>query len=223
MNAQPDLAALLCSRLCHDLVSPVAAFGNGLELLEHENDPAMRDSCTQLLAQSARAAADKLTFFRYAFGAAGSSVQEMPVAEMRELITALAAGGREVALDWGIAAETLPGPAAKLLLNMAAIGLDTLVRGGVLAIAAERRGSEVEIAIRAEGGRIAMDRDIGRALDGTLPPHQLSARTAPAALVRQLAETHGGAVQQAQGDGVLVMGATIGASAQTHVDDWTDD
>ncbi|WP_347303301.1 histidine phosphotransferase family protein [Croceibacterium sp. TMG7-5b_MA50] len=211
MDAEPDLAALLASRLCHDLVSPVAAFGNGLELLETEHEPAMRESCVALLRQSAEASAAKLGFFRYAFGAAGA-VQEMPAAELYGLITALAATGRPVQVEWAVAADTLPGAAAKLLLNMAGIGLDALARGGVLAVAAERQGATVEIAVRAEGARVTLDRDVARVLDGTLPPHQLSSRTAQAALVRQLAEAGGGNVQHAQDDGVLVLGAMIGGS-----------
>ena len=66
-----DLAALLCSKLCHDLLSPVGAINNGLELLEDETDPEMRDRCLDLLADSARVSADKLKYFLLAFGAAG--------------------------------------------------------------------------------------------------------------------------------------------------------
>ena len=70
MNAT-DLASLLCSRLCHDLLSPVGALNNGLELMADEQDPAMRERCLELLNESARASANKLKFFRLAFGAAG--------------------------------------------------------------------------------------------------------------------------------------------------------
>ena len=63
-----DLASLLCSRLCHDLMSPVGALNNGIELLADETDPDMREKCLELLADSARATANKLKFFRLAFG-----------------------------------------------------------------------------------------------------------------------------------------------------------
>src|SRR4028119_953582 len=66
-----DLSSLLCSRLCHDLMSPVGALNNGIELLADEQDPDMREKCLDLLADSARASANKLKFFRLAFGAAG--------------------------------------------------------------------------------------------------------------------------------------------------------
>src|SRR6185312_9911541 len=67
-----DLASLLCSRLCHDLMSPVGALNNGIELLADETDPDMREKCLELLGDSARATANKLKFFRLAFGAGGA-------------------------------------------------------------------------------------------------------------------------------------------------------
>ena len=66
-----DLAALLCSRVCHDVISPVGAIVNGLEVLEDENDPAMRDFTLDLIRKSARQASARLQFARLAFGAAG--------------------------------------------------------------------------------------------------------------------------------------------------------
>ena len=67
MNAI-ELASLMCSRLCHDLMSPVGALNNGIELLVDEQDPEMREKCLELLAESAKASANKLKFFRLAFG-----------------------------------------------------------------------------------------------------------------------------------------------------------
>ena len=75
-----DLASLLCSRLCHDLLSPVGALSNGLELLSSEDDPEMRDRCVELLEQSATISTNKLKFFRLAFGAAGGFGERVEVA-----------------------------------------------------------------------------------------------------------------------------------------------
>src|SRR3546814_7235729 len=66
-----DFASLLCARLCHDLISPVGSLYNGVELLADESDLEMRARCMELLADSARQTANKLKFFRLAFGAAG--------------------------------------------------------------------------------------------------------------------------------------------------------
>ena len=84
-----DIASLLCSRLCHDLMSPVGALSNGIELLEDESDPGMRDKCLELLSESARATANKLKFFRLAFGAGGGFGDEIDTREARTAVEGL--------------------------------------------------------------------------------------------------------------------------------------
>lgn len=203
-----EFAGLLCARLCHDLMNPVGALSNGLELLADEEDPRMRKRCFDLLEQSARISADKLRFFRLAFGTAGSD-ELLPVAEVRGLVEALAGNAQRVTFTWAIVADALPGPAVKVLLNLALIGIDALVRGGMLEIGAELGGDASEIVVRAAGSRIAFDPAIGRALDGTLAEEELSSRTAPAAMVRELATGLGGAIQFALSEEALVMGAEL--------------
>jgi histidine phosphotransferase ChpT len=209
-----ELASLLCSRLCHDMLSPVGALSNGLELLADERDPEMRKRCFELLEQSARISADKLKFFRLAFGAAGGFGEMVPVEEARALIDALVGNNGRIEVNWALASDSLPKPALKTLLNLALIAIEALVRGGTLDIGAEFRsddelGSASEIVVRAAGARIAFDPDIGRALDGSLPERDLSSRTAPAAMLRELAASLGGGVQYALTDDALVMGAVL--------------
>ncbi|WP_068076206.1 histidine phosphotransferase family protein [Novosphingobium lentum] len=204
-----DLASLLCSRLCHDMLSPVGALSNGLELLAEEKDPEMRKRCFELLEQSARISADKLKFFRLAFGAAGGFGDMVPVAEPRALVDALVGNARRIEVNWSLGCDSLPKPAVKTLLNLALIGIESLVRGGTLDIAAEQRSGASEIAIRAAGPRIAFDPTIGAALDGSLPVEELSSRTAAAAMVHQLASSLGGGIQFAVTADALVMGAVL--------------
>ena len=213
-TATLDLASLLASRLCHDMLSPVGALSNGLELLREEKDPEMRKRCFELLEQSAKASADKLKFFRLAFGAAGGFGEMVAVAEARELITALIGDSGRIELTWAVAGESLPKAAVKTLLNLAAIGIEALVRGGTLGVGGELRpnasgGASSEIVIRATGNRIAFDENIGRALDGSLPAAELSSRTAPAAMLHRLAASTGGGLQWHLGEDALVMGAVL--------------
>jgi histidine phosphotransferase ChpT len=191
------------------MLSPVGALSNGLELLRDERDSEMRRRCMEVLEQSARISADKLKFFRLAYGAAGGFGDTVPSEEPRELVAALVGGNGRVALDWAVANEILPKAAVKVLLNLAAIGLDALPRGGELQVGAEQRDGATEIAVRAAGAKIAFDPAIGHALDGTLPDDQLSGRTAPAHLIRLIAEESGGGLQYALTDGALVMGAVL--------------
>lgn len=204
-----DLAALLCSRLCHDLLSPVGAMTNGLELLAEEKDPEMRKRCMELLEQSAKTSADKLKFFRLAFGAAGGFGSKVAIEEPKALIDALVAGNERITIQWALGVDALPKAAVKVLLNLAHIGIDALIRGGTLDIGVESRSGASEIVVRASGARIAFDGDVGRALDGTLPVADLSSRTAPAWMLYELAQQQGGGLQFALSDEALVMGAVL--------------
>lgn len=204
-----ELASLLCSRLCHDMLSPVGALSNGLELLADEKDPEMRKRCFELLEQSARISADKLKFFRLAFGAAGGFGEMVPVHEARAVIDALVGNNGRIEVQWALSGDSLPKPAVKTLLNLALIGIEALVRGGTLDIGAELREGASEIVVRATGPRIAFDPVVGKALDGSLPAAELSSKTAPAAMIQQLAASLGGGLQFALGEDALVMGAVL--------------
>jgi histidine phosphotransferase ChpT len=205
-----DLASLLCSRLCHDLMSPVGALNNGIELLADEQDPDMRDRCLDLLSESARTTANKLKFFRLAFGAAGGFGDEVATREARTALEGILGGDRRIELDWMVADDKLSKGATKLLLNLALIAADALVRGGRLDIGVEKAGG-VEIAIRAEGPRIALDDSIRETLLNGAEA-AVEARTAGALLAHSLASGAGGEIQlNRPSDEVLVIGAALPA------------
>ena len=204
-----DLAAMLCSRLCHDMLSPVGALNNGLELLAMEDDQEMRKSVIALLEQSATTSTNKLKFFRLAFGAAGGFGDRVDVTEPKALINALAQDKNNVEINWAIESGNLAKPAVKVLLNFAQIALDALVRGGTLDIGAEVRQGNCEIVVRGTGPRIGFDESIGKALDGSLDRAQISSRTAAAHMIRLLAEQSGGGLQYARTDETLVLGAIL--------------
>jgi histidine phosphotransferase ChpT len=200
-----DFASLLCSRLCHDLLSPVGALNNGIELLTDEHDPEMRARCLDLLAESARASANKLKFFRLAFGAAGGFGDAVDVREAKAAIEGLLGEGR-IKLGWMVTEPALPKTAIKVLLNLALIAGDALVRGGRIDIGAE----DGEIVVRAEGPRLVLDPELRTALLGETDPEALTPRAAAAWLVHKLVAEHGGRIQVSPAeDGVLMFGATL--------------
>lgn len=205
-----DLAALLCSKLCHDLLSPVGAINNGLELLEDETDPEMRDRCMDLLADSARASADKLKYFRLAFGAAGGFGDEVDPAEAKQLVESLVGDQGKITLGWAVQTGSVPKKAIKILLNLALIAREALVRGGQLDVGAEQGDNGVEVVIRAEGPKIALDDGIRAALEGTLPQSELTARTAAAWMSRELSCENGGDLRISPVSGTeLLLGAIV--------------
>ncbi|MBJ7254773.1 MAG: histidine phosphotransferase [Sphingomonadaceae bacterium] len=205
-----DFASLLCSRLCHDLLSPVGAMNNGLELLADEHDPEMRRRCMDLLAESAKAAADKLKFFRLAFGAAGGFGADVDPKEAKLVIAPMVTSSGRTLLDWAVPAQMMPKRALKILLNLVLLANDALVRGGTLSVDAEARSGEQEIVIRASGPKIIMDSAIRDALTGQLDPAAVDSRTAAAWMAYMLAVQGGGMLQLAEPDAEhLVIGALI--------------
>ena len=176
-------------------MSPVGALNNGIELLADEQDTDMRDKCLELLAESARATANKLKFFRLAFGAGGGFGDEIDTHEAQTVLDGVFSAEKRIELGWMVAAEKLPKDAVKLLLNLALLAGDALVRGGRLDVGAESRASQVEMVIRAEGPRILLDPLLRVTLvngnaGGTIEP-----RAAGAWLAHQLAATAGGSIQ----------------------------
>ena len=209
MNAI-DLASLLCSRLCHDLLSPVGALNNGIELLADEQDPEMRERCLELLAESARASANKLKFFRLAFGAAGGFGEEIDTREARTALEGLFGGEKRIELGWMVGQDKLPKDAIKLLLNLALIAGDALVRGGRLDIGAERSDSGLELVIRAEGPRLLLDPNLRETLQRGSAGGSIEPRAAGAWLAYSLAASTGGSIQLSPADQqVLLIGANL--------------
>ena len=209
MNAV-DLASLLCSRLCHDLMSPVGALNNGLELLADEQDPDMREKCLELLGDSARASANKLKFFRLAFGAGGGFGDAIDTGEARLALEGIFGPERRIELGWMVEDDKLPKGAVKLLLNLALLAGDALVRGGRLDVGAERRGDEIELVIRGEGPRVLLDPALRSVIANGADGETIEPRAAGAWLAHALAAEAGGTVRLSDpSEEVLLIGATL--------------
>jgi histidine phosphotransferase ChpT len=205
-----EFASLIASRLCHDLLSPVGAFANGLELLADEKDPEMRARCFELLEQSARTSASKLKFFRLAFGSAGGFGDLVPTDEARSAIQGIIGDNRPITLNWMIDDAPLPKPAVKIILNLAMLLVDALVRGGRLDIGCERREGSIEIALHAEAERILLDKDVERILAHGAADDDMTSRTAPAVLVQAVAAANKGRVMLArETPTTLLVGAVL--------------
>src|SRR6201986_4392655 len=130
---QLELAALLCSRVCHDLISPVGAIVNGLEVLDDNPKPEDRDFALDLIRKSAKTASARLQFCRLAFGAAGSSGAQIDIGDAENM----ARGHLEDAktkIAWNLPRLLLPKNRVKLLLNMLVIAQQTIPRGGTLTV-----------------------------------------------------------------------------------------
>ena len=201
MTIALDLRAveLLCSRLCHDLVSPVGAISNGVELLTEMGPD---DEALALVGQSAQAAATRLKFYRVAYGAAGA---DLPPGELHDLMTALLQD-RHVSLSWAAAAPLPHGAAGrKLALNMMALAVEALPRGGSVHVTSTV--SPTSIAVSADGVGAALPEGAEAALGGTLDVEALTARTVQAYFTGRLAASMGARLTATMEPGRLVLRA----------------
>ncbi len=179
-----DLAALLSSRVCHDVISPVGAITNGLELLEMDDDEAMREEAMKLVRKSARQASAKLQFCRIAFGAAGSAGAHLDLGDAGDKAKAFMEE-EKAKLDWQAARENRPKQQVKLLLNMMLIATAGIPKGGTVTVST----TGDEFSVRASGPDARVPEKIAAVLTGTIEMTELDARLIQPYYARRLAES----------------------------------
>jgi histidine phosphotransferase ChpT len=128
-----DLAALLCSRVCHDLISPVGAIVNGIEVMEEDKDEETKTFALDLIKRSAQQASAKLQFCRLAFGAAGSAGAQIDLGDAEKAARGLFEDNK-ISVVWNLPHQLLVKNRVKLLLNMLLIAVGTISRGGTLTV-----------------------------------------------------------------------------------------
>lgn len=196
---------LLASRICHDLISPIGAVGNGLELLE-EAGPDMSGDALKLSANCVRKASALLEFFRMAYGTAGSDVG-LRWDAAKQLAEGLLEGGKTV-LVWPPlpAGFTAPPMAPKVALNLVLLGTEMLPRGGEIVVALQPAGARVTVSATASGRDARLPEEIASAIGGDAEPAvPLTARTVHAYFTARLGESLGGRLEpSAQPSGVRI-------------------
>ena len=160
-----DFAALLVSRVCHDLVGPLGAVVNGLEVLEEERDAAMRADALKLVSGSAAQALERLQFMRIAFGAAGSAGAELALSDTGRLVEGLF-NGSKIKIEWRSAQVQWPKDWAKLLMNATLLAADCLPRGGSVTVETAAAETAPSFRIVATGPSVRVQEDVQKAVRG---------------------------------------------------------
>ncbi len=145
-----DLAALLCSRVCHDIISPVGAIINGLEVLDEEEGEEMKAFAFDLIRKSARQASAKLQFARLAFGAAGSAGAEMDLGNAAEVARGYMAN-EKAEFSWDPPRALMPKNRVKLVLNLLLLAPSAVPRGGSIKVTMNGAVAAPEFILRCEG------------------------------------------------------------------------
>ena len=199
-----DLAALLCSRVCHDVISPVGAIANGLELFDDpEMDAETKATALDMIRSSARTAGAKLKFCRIAFGAAGSAGSLIDLGEAGEVAKAFV-GDQKVKLEWLAPRENRPKQEVKLLLNMVLLAISGIPRGGVVTVTVEGG----RFAVRAAGDRAKISEPLSEVLLDKADLATLDARLVQPYYAKLLAASAGlSLAMRLDGDDVVVEAA----------------
>ncbi len=198
-----ELAALLCSRVCHDLISPVGAIVNGLEVLDDNPKPEDRDFALELIRKSAKTASARLQFCRLAFGAAGSSGAQIDLGDAQAMSRGHIEDGK-TSITWNLPRILLPKNRVKLLLNMMIIAQQTIPRGGTLTVDPIGEGDSMGFRLTASGLNARLPQNIAQLLSATQPP-AADAHVVQPYYTRLLAQACGLSVKlEPEGEAVIV-------------------
>lgn len=170
------LAALMCSKVCHDLISPIGALSNGIEVLTEDNDPEMHRHAMTLLEASAGQAAAKLKFARLAYGTSGSPGSEIDLREAETAIKELLGGGK-IDIQWDAPAAAFGKDIVKVLVNLAHAACDAIPRGGVLVVSVVADDKGGQVSLTATGSRARLADETRAGLNGDVAIDDLDVRT----------------------------------------------
>lgn len=200
MSKDLRIAALMCSRVCHDLISPVSALNNGIEVLNEDDDPEMRDHALSLIEMSGQQASAKLQFARLAFGASSFAADDLPFTEAQKVLDALLVSGK-LKTNWVDAERTVDKSIIKILMNLSVLAADMIPRGGLLTF--ECAPADGGFVIRAEGDRARLAEAVANALNGTLAEDDLDPRSIQPFVTGVLIEDAGLVLKIAQDEGCI--------------------
>jgi histidine phosphotransferase ChpT len=198
-----ELAALLCSRVCHDLISPAGAIVNGLEVLEEGGDEETKKFALDLIKKSAKTASARLQFCRIAFGAAGSAGAQVDTGDAETMARGFIED-EKTKLTWNVPRALLPKNRVKLLLNMLVIATQTIPRGGTLTVDPVGEGDSMGFRIAASGANARIPQALPALLEGTSENGSVDAHAVQPFYAGLLARACGlGLDLKAEGDAII--------------------
>lgn len=206
-----ELAALLCSRVCHDVISPVGAIVNGLEVLEDENDAGMRDFALDLIRKSSKQASARLQFARLAFGAAGSAGASIDLGDAEQVARGMFQD-EKVSLTWEAPRILLPKNKVKLILNLIVSATNAIPRGGSIAVRVTGDAENVEFVLTAKGPNARIPAHVESLLSGNSESGTIDAHAVQPYYAGMVARAAGmAATFSIEGDAVTIRATSVPA------------
>jgi histidine phosphotransferase ChpT len=184
-----ELAALISSKICHDVIGPVGAIYNGLEILDEDNDPDAKSYALDVIRNVTEQASARLQFARFAFGAAGSAGSMIDLGTAEQITRGFIGQGKH-RLVWRSVPGHMGKDKVKLLLNLIASALTALPRGGEIDVVLGGSMDRPHFLIRCRGTGARPPQYLADFVLGQQPP-QLDAMTIQAYYTWRLAGTAG--------------------------------
>jgi len=206
-----SLAALLCARICHDLISPVGALGTAIEVLDDDSNTDMHEDAMDLVRNSSRQAGAKLRYLRLALGAGGSAPGIIATEEVKSLITGMYAEGK-ASISWKTDLDGLDKNNARILLNLVMLAVQAVPRGGDIVITTEKTSNDAtRLDLAATGLKSRLDPAIEKALAGKSPEDGFDGRTIQPFYTGLMTRELGGALSSNINGETVTFGANIPA------------
>ncbi len=193
------LAAYIASRICHDLISPVASVNSALELMEEPGDGEMKAQAEQLLHNGAEAAAARIQLLRYAFGSAGLSDTAADRHEVRKIVEDFMQSYKP-SVDWAIDTDHFSCGHARVLMNLVIMATASIPRGGVVQLKAENSDGSLTVSAIARGPKARLSAVVQAAIDGSDPEEGWSAQTIQPLFAKMVIDDLGGKMSASSGE-----------------------
>lgn len=203
-----DLASLISSRICHDLISPIGALNTAIEVLDDTESKEMHEDALKLIKLAASEASAKLSYLRIALGTNSTSKDVMNLDKLK-LITENMFNTEKFSFNWDMSEIKLEKSIARILLNILMLAIQSIPRGGKVTIKIEEKYDKLKLVTSANGIKSRLDKQTEDAFKGILPSEEIDGRVIQSFFTGILIDDLNGRIEAFKTDGNVIFNVTI--------------
>ena len=203
-----DLASLISSRICHDLISPIGALNTAIEVLDDTESKEMHEDALKLIKLAASEASAKLSYLRIALGTNSTSKGVMNLDKLK-LITENMFNTEKFSFNWDMGEIKLEKSIARILLNILMLAIQSIPRGGKVTIKIEEKSDKLKLVTSANGIKSRLDKQTEDAFKGILPSEEIDGRVIQSFFTGILIDNLNGRIEAFKTDGNVIFNVTI--------------
>jgi len=203
-----DLASLISSRICHDLISPIGALNTAIEVLDDTESKEMHEDALKLIKLAASEASAKLSYLRIALGTNSTSKGVMNLDKLK-LITENMFNTEKFSFNWDVSEIKLEKSIARILLNILMLAIQSIPRGGKVTIKIEEKYDKLKLVTSANGIKSRLDKQTEDAFKGIIPSEEIDGRVIQSFFTGVLIDDLNGRIEAFKTDGNVIFNVTI--------------